>query len=215
VAGTQIYTTFLTAYDATGTINAARRHEGQTVSKKVLWSELSRNASFGKLRSTNTLDKVVSMGIDAVAGVRWAEQIQNELCPQGQSDLQNRPGFLFSKGICIRNVQSDGTKLDDTLKLVDIALSGQSIALNFGQNKNTSIQVQPTAPLVKPVADLKSLHPAFNSCGKIQAVSDDTLGGFFPNHDANSVLVDSSRCDNGLSATDYKQSYNYQSQSGN
>jgi hypothetical protein len=195
-AGVQIYTALLTSYDTTGGIAVARKYEGQTVSNKVLWKELSKNADFGKLRNTNALQNIVGMGIDAVAGVRWAVQIQNELCPYGDESSQNRSGYLFSKGLCIKSDNADGSKLEDTLKLVDMVLAGQTIDVTVGQNQEIKTQARPSSILQSPVADLKALRPVFNNCDKVQSVSDDTIGGVFPTHDGNEALASSSNCGN-------------------
>lgn len=194
VAGMQIYLATFVSYDATGTIAVSRKYEGKQVSNKVLYKELSQNADFGKLINANALKGIVDMGIDAVAGVRWASQIQNELCQYGQEDLKNRKGFLFGKGLCIKTENEDGSKLEDVLKIVDTVLAGQTIEVKVGSNQEIQTIAKPIAVLANPVADLKALRPVFNACDKVQSVSDDTLGGIFPNHDGNEVLASDSKC---------------------
>lgn len=193
-AGMQIYTAMLTSYDATGSIATARKFDGQKVSNKVLWKELSKSADFAKLRNADALKNVIGMGVDAVAGIRWAVQIQNELCQYGEKNSNNRSGFLFGKGVCIKSKNEDGSILEDTLRLVDTVLSGQSIEVTIGQNQEIKTQVRPSTVLAKPIADLKALRPVFNNCDKVSSVSDDTLGGMFPNNDANEVLASSVHC---------------------
>lgn len=195
-SGLQIYLGTAIAYDATGTIAASRKYEGKTVSSKTLYKELAQNADFGKLRNADALKNIVGMGIDAVAGVRWAVQIQNELCQYGEENSNNRKGFLFGKGLCIKSENEDGSKLEDVLRIVDTVLAGQTIEVKVGQNKEITTVVKPVAVLENPVADLKSLRPVFNACDKIQSVSDDTIGGIFPNHDGNEALASDSQCGN-------------------
>lgn len=195
-SGMQIYLATLISYDATGTIAISRKYEGKQVSNKTLYKELSQNADFGKLINGNALKNIVGMGIDAVAGVRWAVQIQNELCQYGQENANNRKGFLFGKGLCVKSENEDGSKLEDVLKIVDTVLAGQTIEVKVGKNEEIQTVAKPIAVLENPIADLKSLRPVYNSCDKIQSVSDDTIGGIFPNHDGNEALASGSECGN-------------------
>ncbi len=195
-SGMQIYLATLVSYDATGAIAVSRKYEGKQVSNKVLYKELSQNADFGKLINGNALKNIVGMGIDAVAGVRWAVQIQNELCQYGQESSSNRKGFLFGKGLCIKSENEDGSKLEDVLKMVDTVLAGQTIEVKVGKNQEIQTVARPVAILENPIADLKSLRPVYNACDKVQSVSDDTIGGIFPNHDGNEALASDSQCGN-------------------
>lgn len=193
-AGFQIYFATFISYDATGTIAVSRKYEGKNVSNKVLYKELAQIADFGKLRNADALKNVVGMGTDAVAGVRWASQIQNELCQYGEENANNRKGFLFGKGLCIKTENEDGSKLEDVLRMVDTVLAGQTIEVKVGKNQEITTMAKPIAVLENPIADLKALRPVHNACDKIQSVSDDTLGGIFPNHDGNEVLASDANC---------------------
>lgn len=193
-AGFQIYFATFISYDATGTIAVSRKYEGKNVSNKILYKELAQNVDFGKLRNADALKNIVSMGTDAVAGVRWASQIQNELCQYGEENANNRKGFLFGKGLCIKTENEDGSKLEDVLRMVDTVLAGQTIEVKVGKNQEITTLAKPIAVLENPIADLKSLRPVHNACDKIQSVSDDTLGGIFPNHDGNEVLASDANC---------------------
>jgi hypothetical protein len=193
-AGYQIYLATLISYDATGTIALSKKYEGKNASNKTIYKELAQNADFGKLRNPDALKNIVSMGIDAVAGIRWASQIQNELCQYGKEHKNNRNGFLFNLGLCVKTENEDGSKLEDVLRVVDTVLAGQSITVEVGRNQEIRTIARPTAVLENPVSDLKSLRPVFNSCDNIQSVADDSLGGIFPNHDGKEVLASSSQC---------------------
>ncbi len=163
-------------------------------SNKVIWKELSKSAEFGKLRNSGSaLKAVVGMGMDAIAGVRWAVQLQKQLCPNGAEQPKTRAGFLFENGICIREQNEDGSKLEGILKTVELALSGQTIELPIDEQGN-KVQVRPVSILESPIKDLKDLRPAFNACDNVQAVSDDTIGGVFPMHNGNEILVNLSQC---------------------
>ncbi len=191
-AGLQIYTAIYTAYDMTGVIAVSDKYQGLAVSNQVVWKELSQNPDFGKVRNSGSVLKaIIGMGVDAVAGVRWASKIQNQLCPKGENAL-NRPGFLFNKGICISGKTGDGKSLDDLLKTIDLALAGEIIAIQ--SSHGATIQLKPAAIFNSPILDLKTLQPQFNSCGNVTSVADSSFGGLFPSRDANSVLAKSSEC---------------------
>lgn len=193
-AGMQIYLATLVSYDFTGVVATSIKHEGKQSSARAFYKDLALVPDFGKLRNAQALKNIVPMGIDAVAGVRWALQIQHELCPYGENNHKNRRGFLFREGLCIKAENEDGTLLEDTLKIVDSVLLGQPQAVNLGQYGEIRTVIKPTAPLLNPIMDLKTLRPVFSPCNTIQAVSDDTLGGLFPNKDANEVLASQAQC---------------------
>jgi hypothetical protein len=73
--------------------------------------------------------------------------------------------------------------------MVDTVLAGQTIEVKVGKNQEITTMVKPIAVLENPIADLKSLRPVHNVCDKIQSISEDTLGGIFPNLDGNEVLA--------------------------
>jgi hypothetical protein len=193
-AGMQIFLASLISYDATGGIAASRKYQGQEVSNKTLYKELAQNADFAKLRNPDALKNIIGMGSDAVAGVRWAVQFQKELCPKGFEDKTNRKGFLIQKGLCVNSQNPDGTKLEDVLKIADSVLLGRLVDAKIGRDEEIETLVRPISFLENPIADLKTLRPVYNNCDKVQSVSDDTLGGIFPRHDANEVLSSNSQC---------------------
>ncbi len=193
-AGKQILMAFMTSYDVTGGISTAQKYHGHKVSNKVLWNELSTYSDFGKLRVANELAGITEMGLDAVAGVRWAALIQKDLCPYGYGNSQNRSGYLFNKGLCIESKNGGASKLESVLKTVEMALAGQSIDVTLGKHQQMKTQARPAAVIQSPIADLKTLSPTFNNCDTVQSVSDNTIGGVFPNHDGNQALALSTAC---------------------
>ena len=133
-AGLQIASVAAMAYDATGSVATIKKFEKQKDTKtKQVWEELSKIPEFAKLRKDGSeLKRIISLGVDAVAGVRWAAAIQRELCPTGDSrNENNRPGFLMHKGMCVNDPLKDGSRLQDVLKTVETALAGQIIALKL------------------------------------------------------------------------------------
>lgn len=195
-AGMQIYLATFVSYDATGAISADRKFKNKKVSNREIYKELAKNSDFGKLRNAQALQKITTLGSDLVAGLRYAVEIQNELCPNGEEQVGVREGHLFENSFCIHNENEDGTTLEDTLKVVEAVLAGQSLQITYGSNKENKTEIKPAAILQNPIADLKALRPVYNNCDKIQAVSDDTLGGLFPHNDANEVLSAEATCYN-------------------
>ena len=193
VAGAQIYSALLSAYDATGSIDTAKKFENQNnVSNEVVAQELSKYSDFSKLRNKASLTNIVEMGMDAVAGVRWAAEMQKQLCPNGEGAKNQREGMLFKDGICIRE-QNGKTSLEEVLQQVELSLSGQTIQVG-NDNSAKKLNVNLAAPLMNPIQDLKALQPTFDKCGRINSTNDATLGGVFPNGDANEILKTSDSC---------------------
>ncbi len=197
-AGMEIYLGSIDTYDLTGLIRTSDKFQNQNPPAPVVWNELTKYPRFGTLRTPIYLKRVVSMGVDAIAGVRWAKSLQSQLCPTGQSgNMLNRQNYLFAGGLCVPNKTSDGQSVDKLLKTAELILSGVPYEVTINNTYRT--QITPTAFLNSPIQDVKALYPTFNSCGEVQTVSDSTLGGIFPNHDANQVLSVSSQCANQYS----------------
>ncbi len=186
-AGYQIYGSLLNSYSASGAINVAKNAANRNKPTSQIWKELSRDAEFGKLRN-DVFARIPELGSDAIIGVRWALSVQDQLCPSGDEATNARPGMFFSKGICFKKPTSD---LESALDMVELALQGQKIPVRIGDNDT---DVVPKALLSNPVKDLKALKPVFNTCGKLAAISDETLNGLFPHGDANDALSYNANC---------------------
>ncbi len=203
--GAEIYTILATSYDATGLyrINKTIR-KGYKLTEKQILTFLRSDAHFGQLRASHSLADIKAMGADLLTGARWAQRLQASLCPtQAPSSNDNRPGMVFEKGICL----IDGTgrrpvKVENVLKVLDMALSGQSIEIYSNKQKlhatdisgpapvNAMVtKVRPMALVQNPVADLKALLPQqFDSCDRAVGVGEETLGNTFQNADATRFL---------------------------
>ncbi|MFL5784284.1 MAG: hypothetical protein ACJ76H_06745 [Bacteriovoracaceae bacterium] len=186
-AGYQIYGSLLNSYSLSGAINVGKNASENPKPTSQIWKELVRDADFGKLRN-DVFSKIPQLGSDAIIGVRWAMSLQNQLCPAGRAQSGSRPGMLVASGICING---DRNVIEDTLKMAELALSGGRISVRLGMNDT---EVAPKALMDSPIQDLKELKPAFNKCGKLTSISNDSLNGLFPNHDVNDTLAQNSDC---------------------
>ncbi len=197
VAGLEVYLAMYTAYDMTGAIATSEKFKNKKASNKQITRELMRYKDFGVYRATSALSKIAGLGIDAIAGVRWAAKLQSELCPQGQAEPNTRKGHLFSSGICISQTNKDGTQLEETLALVESVLKGSTMKIRYGIDDNGQplmTEIKPAALVLSPIQDLKSLRPVYNECDNMVSVADDTFGGMYPNHDGNEILAQGARC---------------------
>jgi hypothetical protein len=192
-AGTQLYIMMYNSYDISGSVKVMRelQNSNSNTTSQEVWEKLASNTAFGKVRNPRFLQSIPNLGMDVVSGIRWAISMQSELCPSGQNEQGQRKGHLFSKGVCISS-ENDGEPVENILKVIDVVLAGQTQMVKFG---DMEAEVKPTAILNKPVQDLKALKPQFNECGKISSISDASVGGLFPNRDANKILENGSKCD--------------------
>jgi hypothetical protein len=186
-AGYQIYGSLLNSYGLNGAINVAKNAGENPKPASQIWKELARDADFGKLRN-DVFSKIPQLGSDAIIGVRWAMSLQNQLCPAAHAESGSRPGMLMASGICINGEPS---VIEETLKMAELALSGGRLPVRLGTNDT---EVAPKALLDSPIQDLKELKPAFNKCGKLTSIANDSLNGLFPNHDVNDTLAQNSDC---------------------
>ena len=192
-AGYQIYGSLLNSYSVSGAIGVAKNAANRNKPTSQIWKELSRDADFGKLRN-DVFARIPELGTDAIIGVRWALSVQDQLCPSGAEVSNARPGMLFGKGVCFKQPTTD---LEKALDFVELALQGQKVPVRLGM---IDTEVVPKAILSNPVKDLKALKPVFNDCGKVAAVSDDTLNGLFPHGDLNDALSASANCPDAVEA---------------
>ncbi len=185
VAGAQVYSALLNSYDLSGSIAVAKNKAAKYASGQQIIDELSKTPEFATLRPSAAIAKIADMGMDAIAGVRWAAELQKELCPAGVAVQDQRPGQVFSEGICIQQ-KSGNESLESVLQQIELALSGQAMEVPFN---NIMTEISTAAPILKPVQDLKSLQLKVNKCGHLSGTSDATLGGVFIKGDAKEILA--------------------------
>ncbi len=110
--------------------------------------------------------------------------------------------MLFERGICTSDYPSENVPKSDVIfrtlhaavtgGMLSVFTSSQRFHITDLTTKNVSksyeTQARFLAPIVAPVANLKSLLPTrFNACGGAANVGDATLGGVFPHADADRV----------------------------
>lgn len=182
---TLIYFNFLNAYDLTGYLEAFHRYEDrQEIDKTAFFNDLLNNKSFGLLRENTKMNQIQNLGIESMLAVRWFMDNPKLACPKGAGVNPNRVGMLFFEGLCIDKYFN--SFLIDSMnffkgvpKDLELKDSGRSI-----KTKTNYISFSQ-----KPPRDIRDLGPfAFNACGDLISVGDPTMGGIFPNQDANTVL---------------------------
>lgn len=198
-AGMQIASSVSLGYDLTGAIAYERLvNDGHSSNEQRLQS-LHNSQRLGQLRQAEKLQMVRAMGTDFYAGARWFQRYQRELCPTGQVTPNQRPNNLFGDGICV-NDHTLNKPIDFVFSLVETVLAGQTIGILtqngavdvidplISQPADYKTQANLMAPLVNPVADLKSILPArLDKCGQVTTLGDSTAAGLFPQGDAVTV----------------------------
>lgn len=202
VAGQVLYFTIYTAYSMDGIekINKANRNGNMTQGQ--VQALLFSNSNFGKLRKDNTLSIISSLGADLLSAWKWAMANQATLCPYGDTsepgftregnyipDLQkkNRKGHLVDNGLCTKT----GSQAEQDARIFEQALGG-AITISVtppGTQVAKNVVVDPLATIRRPVVDLRDIAPmAYNSCGKAVKLKDKTLGGTYPQGNAEDLL---------------------------
>lgn len=196
-AGMELYLSLYNSYDLTGAIKLAQEtaaKRAQVVSPQAILDQLLANLKFGTIRNGNGFAKIKAMGADAITGLRWVMANQAKLCPMGVSDQHNRVGALVNNGICVPS--SEQAKLNSGIRKVESALQGGQVTVPvMSASGPSTTSIIPSALLDHPIADLHSLTPvSYNTCGEIVGLADPSIGGLFPNKDANSVMKQGSKC---------------------
>ena len=199
-AGMMVQLAGLTAYDLSGATQIERSFQKrENISDAEAVEIINSHPQLGVLRDASKISDIKDMGYKAVDAMKWARQMQEELCPQGKPSEDNRPNHLLSSGICLTDdvVQrnSDLSTVDElietTLTLVDGGLVPITVAYQrAGEGESYTTEMNVSAVLDNPPQDLKMLLPTqFNQeCESATNVGDPTLAGLFPNEDGQEVL---------------------------
>ncbi|MBX3040113.1 MAG: hypothetical protein KF789_05315 [Bdellovibrionaceae bacterium] len=190
-AGEQLYVTLLSSYSMKGLEPYFKEREEEAdseISTKDLYAKLSSFPEALKLRQDNGLAEVKKIGADLSSAMKWVIKYQKQICRTGEEgNRANRPGFMFSQGICAE-VTTDS---DQQLALFDQMLSGVvRVDQTLANGQVMKVDMDIMAPFVKPVQDLRNIMPAtWTSCGTAASLKDSTLGGLFPRGDAEALLT--------------------------
>ncbi len=171
-------------YDLSGAVQIAAKYaEVEDRSTEVILQDLFKNSSFGKLRKAAKLTEIKNLGLDLVKGLNWAIRNQNTLCPKGNSHSHNRIGKWANKGLCLPPV------VQPLIEKFEKVFNGEAIDQNIETPSGPyPTQVAYGAFFIKPTQDLRALGPfRFDRCNQLLTVGDQTLGGVFPNADADKI----------------------------
>lgn len=191
-AGEVLYYSVFTSYSLEG-IESLGDYRSDVETEEERIAKLSSLPKFGKLRGDESMSLIRSLGVDFSVAAKWALRYQQQLCPETSESNLKRKGFLFKDGICIKDVN----EAQRNLALLDAALNGVisiQVEDSAGAPKNVNLDV--FAMSNNPVQDLRSVFPTdFNECGVATGFGDKTLGGTFPDADADMLLQNNSeRC---------------------
>lgn len=196
-AGEMLYFGLLNSYTMDGVdLLMDKQHTGYTTVQQKIDFLLS-NRNFGNLKIDNAFVTLKEIGSDLSSAIKWVINYQSQLCPHGmESDIvsgsaiqkDQRRGYLFNSGICIKN----STETQNALGQLDKALAGViAIEVVDSQHVTKSINLDAFAWSQSPIQDLRSIAPtAYSACGKIAAIKDNTLGGVLVDNNF-SIFVDS------------------------
>lgn len=172
ISGAQVYLTVLNGYDAIGALKVAGTHDGAKGQDIV--EELSRQNGFGALRKNQGFGVLPDVARDVVIGSRYVLAKQSEYCKEGSSSEENRPGYLFDKGVCLENTDH----VRSVLGLIKASAAGQAIVITKNDRPFT---VNPGGFARKPLNNLRTLLPGkWNECDRLVSLGDNSLGGLLP-----------------------------------
>jgi hypothetical protein len=183
VAGQVLFYNIYTAYNYDGLDQLYKFDPKDSLTTEQKYKYLLKVApNIYTLRDRHLMGETLSIGADLAEAFRYAIKYKDQLCPKGDGQTRQRPGYLVVDGICVNNT-------DNKLDLFDQALKGVTSMklVKNGNAKGSSSPVEKEEVRVdvfswfrKPVKDLKALGPArFNECGEGEGLLDKTFGGFF------------------------------------
>lgn len=182
---------FLTSYKFNGYLEVANRMAANQV--RLTGGEkynqlLENNPQFGKLRNRQILTETRKRLKEIIISLNWIMENQATLCPKGDASAANRLGMFFNHGVCLHPMMMS------YLQQWEGYLSGKPEKIESAKEGHTyKTEIYYTALFDNPVSDLRSLGPIkFNACDGVVSVGDLSLGGMFPNNDANTFILNTS-----------------------
>jgi hypothetical protein len=193
IAGEIFYLSLYTGWGLNGIDQLSKNYDkaGAARTQRETFETLKATPGFGELLSNNKLSLIPELGADFSAAAKWALQYQQQLCPTGSegSYKQNRPGFLFSKGICNHETADQAQR---EIALLDAMISGVTHRDLVDHNGNIQhdITLNALALVRNPVANLTTLLPSqYDENGFAIALQDKTFGGTYPDGNAEAFLL--------------------------
>lgn len=185
-SGEILYWSMMTSYELSTIEQIGRNPLVEKMTPQERLAYYKTFPSIAKLRTDNTLTLIPEIGSDFSAAMKWAKQYQANICPKGVNAKNQRRGFLFKDGVCIKHIQDT----DKGLALLDQALSGVfTTPIKNDQDQTVDqIRVNLVGFLKNPPADLKNILPdEVNEKGEATRWTDNTIGGLFPDGDVHKL----------------------------
>lgn len=188
-AGEILLLSLVDAYSMKGGIQVAQEIGAKKLSATQVAQMIESRVDL-KLMKNQSLKDIRALGSDMSVAAKWAVKYHDSLCPANTTTQYPRQGYLVKEGVC-----ADQDKLSADIALLDQALAGVT-AVNWtvesedGQSHAYTANVNILAPLDKPVQDLRSVGvKTWSADGSAPtALRDATLGGLFPEGNADSFL---------------------------
>ncbi|MGZ3748922.1 MAG: hypothetical protein ACXWRE_15710, partial [Pseudobdellovibrionaceae bacterium] len=184
--GEMLYWSIYTAYDLSTVEEIAKNAELKTKTPQEVLAYYKSLPSIAKLNKGQMLSLIPELGSDFSASVKWAQQYQDRLCPKGLDVPNQRRGYLFKDGLCVKT----DNESEKALAMIDKVFSGiftQPILDDNSQQKD-QIRVNLVGFLKNPPQDLKNILPeSVDQEGQATQWSDPTIGGLFPDGDVSKL----------------------------
>lgn len=182
-----LYLTIYTSYNLNGVIEANAETQNKMLSAKDSMEHFLAKADL-KLLGKNGLKDIRGLGADFGIAMKWAMKYQESICPKDSNGRPKaRKGYMFASPICVE----DASMAEKNLAMLEQVLAGP-MTVNLSEENEPAVtkRVNYMALFDNPVTDLRKLTPATWNDDGTQATSlrDNTLGGLFPDGDADSIL---------------------------
>lgn len=191
----QIYATIWNAYDATGLVDLSHKLNHPNLTDRDSIKIIRTEPRLGQLIDVATLREILDLGKEGVDAMKTILSNQGELCPTGSPSDKNRPGAMFSNGFCASEGLTKGLMITE-----GITNGSAPVTFNTSEEYRKKFKRQGLKTVVNgptflsgSVTNLQTKLPqTFNPCGAAASMPDTTVGGVFPNGDANRVyrLID-------------------------
>lgn len=212
------YAIILTGYTMDGWFALDSTASHMKLSHKDMYLFLEAMPGFGEIRKDHQLQLAAILGSDVFGLYRYMSKNQKVFCPPGLIAVQNdsvipRPGKLLDKGACLPvefgpvipnpngkeiNGFSEPVEVEKYFAMYQSFFSGRPVEVFAydSDGKEYKTRANYSNVLRNPILDLKQIFPAtYNECGMMKTYRDPTLGGIFPDADANTFMLYTSNLD--------------------
>jgi hypothetical protein len=195
-----LMTAMADAYTMNGMIQVTdlKSYSKVPVSDQIMFEYLRNTPQFGLLKTVNQLKRAFEIGPDAITALQFLVGNSGQLCNTADPSTLPPPShFLKPVDYCgfVSDVDPDNPndfKWSQILGGLQAMMLGKLYGINLKNLTGKTIyrtKVDPGAIFRQPMTDLKlELPNSFNICGRANGLPDPSLGGLFPNQDANTYL---------------------------